>query len=309
MTRADRIKRDLAKARRVLKKVRPKWRRRVGVVDVGVGLKLVDGGATEAVAIHVYVSAKVEPAALRPNQRFPKEVGGVLVDVIQATGRRSQGAAIQSGQHVVANDPTSIDFGTIGLVLRRQNDPTNWFLTCGHLAPPAVAMFLHESSGGVGVPTIGSVPRNTATRINRRLNPRHDWAAIRSAVDPGLVRGGFQGAPRPYQVESAQIGDPVFRVSGTGQKVVGLVTGLEVPIDIGGDDNVAMIQVAAPLGQPPFSNPGDSGAMLLRDAGAGTDLIGVIFAIFYGPGNANLASAAGGLDEIDDELQIDFANT
>jgi hypothetical protein len=305
MSRNRNLKAGLHKARRVLKRVAPNWRRRAGVVELGVGLKLTGGRATTAPAIHIYVKSKIDESELRRNQVFPKKIEGVLVDVIAVTGRRhNSNGPISSGLHIVADDANSQDYGTLGLVFRRVGDAQNiWFLTCAHVAPMGRNMYV------VGDPQeIGKAPRNTNSQINGRLTPLLDWAAIQSAIiNPKSIALGIIGANGPYNVGTAKEGDEVFRVTTSNSIVQGRVTALGVPIDLqgGGNPTVGAIQVG-PLGTSPFSGPGDSGTMLLRHNGTGTDLVGVIFGEWFDANGNPVASAASAFDRIQPELNVDF---
>jgi hypothetical protein len=294
---------QLARAKRALKKVRPGWRRRKGVVGLGVGIKVSQGQSAERVAIQVYVAAKLGEDALRENQVFPQSVGGVPVDVVPVTGRHIGNGSTQSGQRLFAQS-TPGNQGTLGLVLRRLGNADSWFLTCAHLAPAGQNMFRVGLASRIGV----ALP-NTAAQINRRLTPRLDWAAIQAADPaPAPMVMGVAGAARPYGLGTVDIGDEVFRTDAGGAHVRGRVTGLEVPIDLGGNPLVAAIQVAA-IGAGPFTQPGDSGAMLLKRNGSGTDFVGLLFAEFLDNHGNHEASAACGFDEIDAELQTDYPNT
>lgn len=75
----------LAQAEYVLNQIRDEWLARPGVTAVGLGFKWRHGLMTEEVAIRVHVVRKKAPTELSDLERFPKEVQGVPVDVVEAT--------------------------------------------------------------------------------------------------------------------------------------------------------------------------------------------------------------------------------
>jgi hypothetical protein len=54
-----------------------------GVVDVGVGIKEVDGGLTQQIAFRVYVEAKQPESALEADEIVPKSIRGFPTDVLE----------------------------------------------------------------------------------------------------------------------------------------------------------------------------------------------------------------------------------
>jgi hypothetical protein len=296
------IQAGLAKARRVLARVRPKWLRRRGVVDVGLGFRLKGGRSTGEVALLVYVEAKIAKHVLNRGQEFPRQLSGVVVDVISIDGQRTA-ATVGSGTPVAAGSPTNPNAGTIGAAVRRLGDEFVYVLTCAHIAPANTDMFELNSDS-----VIGRVPQNNAMRVNRRDTARLDWAAIRALpeIDTSL---GIEGAPRPYQAATAELNDDVYRITTAGETIRGRVVSTSRPINLGDEIKVDAIHVE-PVDAPVFSIGGDSGCLLLRKNGGtgGTNLIGVIYGIFLHNGS-NIGSAACKFDQIQPELKIDFANT
>lgn len=76
---------DLDAAIAELNKVREAWLKRPGVTAVDVGYRMKDGKLTDEVAIRVHVERKLPPEALEEHELFPETLGGVDVDVIEAT--------------------------------------------------------------------------------------------------------------------------------------------------------------------------------------------------------------------------------
>jgi hypothetical protein len=75
----------MAHAEAVLQQVRDSWLRRPGVTAVDLGFRWRDGEITDELALRVHVVRKRPWAELHEWERFPKEVAGIPVDVIEAT--------------------------------------------------------------------------------------------------------------------------------------------------------------------------------------------------------------------------------
>src|SRR5881628_1042764 len=52
-----------------------------GVVHVSVGLKQINGTATDEIVIRVYVTEKKAPNDIPPSERIPKRIQGIATDV------------------------------------------------------------------------------------------------------------------------------------------------------------------------------------------------------------------------------------
>lgn len=74
---------QVERARKILTQVRSRWLARPGVTGLDVGLRERDGTLRDEIAIRVYVIAKRPRDCLHPEERFPNEIEGVPVDVIE----------------------------------------------------------------------------------------------------------------------------------------------------------------------------------------------------------------------------------
>lgn len=76
---------DMERAEAALAKVREAWLAREGVTAVDLGFKWSQGQMSGQIAVRVHVSHKKPASALTDAERFPEEIDGVPVDVIEAT--------------------------------------------------------------------------------------------------------------------------------------------------------------------------------------------------------------------------------
>ncbi len=76
---------DIAKAERILESVRDEWLDRPGVVAVDLGFKWTKGEMTTELSIRVHVVEKKPASQLSDEEIFPEEIGGIVVDVIEAS--------------------------------------------------------------------------------------------------------------------------------------------------------------------------------------------------------------------------------
>ncbi|MCA9921568.1 MAG: hypothetical protein KC421_04305, partial [Anaerolineales bacterium] len=72
-------------AQSVLQKVQKEWLQRPGVTAVDLGFKWKDGQMTDQLAIRVHVNKKRPLPEIAEADRFPDEVEGISIDVIEAT--------------------------------------------------------------------------------------------------------------------------------------------------------------------------------------------------------------------------------
>ncbi|RMG93300.1 MAG: hypothetical protein D6706_15495, partial [Chloroflexi bacterium] len=76
---------EMAHAQAVLNSVRSLWLQRPGVTAIDLGFKWSKGEMTGKLAIRVHVERKRPLEELDEDERFPEEIDGVPVDVIEAT--------------------------------------------------------------------------------------------------------------------------------------------------------------------------------------------------------------------------------
>jgi hypothetical protein len=76
---------DIVKAEKILNSVRDEWLQRPGVVAIDIGFKWIRGEMTSELAIRVHVVEKKPPSRLTDEDIFPESIGGIEVDVIEAS--------------------------------------------------------------------------------------------------------------------------------------------------------------------------------------------------------------------------------
>lgn len=112
-----------------------------GVVHVSVGLKQINGTATDEFSIRVYVAEKKEPASIPPSERIPKSIEGIPTDVNQVkvvdphedTARYrpiTGGIQITNG---VVRPSGGIALGTLGCLATDNTDAKTVLLTNFHV--------------------------------------------------------------------------------------------------------------------------------------------------------------------------------
>jgi hypothetical protein len=142
---------EMEKAQEVLEAVRDEWLQRPGVTAVDLGFKWSQGEMTNRLAIRVHVARKKASWELAAGELFPKEVDGVLVDVIEATyapqtvvdtrlesavdGRQRRFETVPLGVSIGSRFTTA---GTLGALVLDQDSGeqmilSNWHVLAGRL--------------------------------------------------------------------------------------------------------------------------------------------------------------------------------
>jgi hypothetical protein len=106
----------------------------LNLVGIGYGTKETGERLTGDMAVRVYVARKIEKSRLSPTELIPSSIDGVLTDVI-AIGRPRfhSGAALlgESISHVRGGA------GSIGCLVKKQNDESWYLLSACHVLAPA----------------------------------------------------------------------------------------------------------------------------------------------------------------------------
>jgi hypothetical protein len=76
---------EFERAKREFDRMKDAWLARESVTGMDIGFKMEGGQQTTRLAIRVYVREKLPLDQVPPRERFPEEVGGVPVDVIEGT--------------------------------------------------------------------------------------------------------------------------------------------------------------------------------------------------------------------------------
>ena len=253
-----------------------------GVVDVGVGLKEVDGELTPQMAFRVYVEEKLPEDQLPPEALVPDEVGGFRTDVIRRydripiTGFNDEDDWRNYDRKVggtrIGNDKDGGGTGTLGCFARRDSDGAIVMLSNHHV------LF----SGGAAV----------GAKVGQ---PDHDESCCCTCNEIGEVVAGDEaldcaiaklnnGVPFVTKIRKIRRADGTVEltgnIAGTGVAIasdevwkVGARTGLTRGI-VEQTIPELVIRTIAPFQRMAYY--GDSGSVVVDIAG---DVVGLLYAI------------------------------
>ncbi len=301
---------DVERAAAVLEKYREPLLRRKGVTGVGVGLRhrrkpgASRGAAAEAgpdlparefettseVCIVVNVARKIPAAELSKLRALPLELDGVPIDVQQGTFEASQ-ASDPASRYVdpvvagagIAAEATPGNFGTLGLVVRAGGAPH--YLTAGHLIPAGAAAVVVQPPGGGAIPPGGTRAIGRSSPITRSVGGLLDCVLI----EPDAARpfaGGLPVSPpltgplviRPGEGQvTLLLGEPVEKLGAVTGRTTGVVVGINKSFRSSSGVTYRNQFTVRSTDGTPFSQPGDSGAVVIRRlAGGGAEVVGVL---------------------------------
>jgi hypothetical protein len=141
-----------------------------GVIHVSVGLKQVNGTATDEFCIRVYVAEKKEPSAIPPAERIPKSIQGVPTDVnqvkvVNAHEDSAKYRPITGGIEITNNVVDvngKISVGTLGCLATDNSDGKTVMVTNFHvIGGTAGVTVLQPATAAADV--IGTVKRGQIT--------------------------------------------------------------------------------------------------------------------------------------------------
>jgi hypothetical protein len=137
-----------------------RYRRRVGVVVVDVGFRWVAGEMTDELAIRFHVREKLAILPLR--QRFPREVEGFTVDVIQARpAQLCESAAVISARRTAMPLAGGHQcggagrVGTVGMLVRKTTK--RYFISARHVLTGALGTAVTHPGNGADAATVGTI--------------------------------------------------------------------------------------------------------------------------------------------------------
>jgi len=278
-----------------------------GVTAVDVGYKEVGGQLTDQVAIRVHVAQKTD--SIPDDQRVPGEIEGAVTDVLErryepqvlaqqvatvtpladTTHYAALEGGISMGPSRVVNG--SIFAGTLGAIVIDNATNQHAALTNFHVA--CVDSTFHNGDRMVQPSRIdtGVVPADEfGSLVRETLSANVDGAVISidagrqsqcQIADIGLVRG----------TAVATLGMAVRKRGRTTLLTYGSVDGLASSVNIDYGDGIGVrtltnqISIAADTSRNPlFSDHGDSGSVIVNDAGF---VVGLLFA---GAGTSTVAN-------------------
>jgi hypothetical protein len=272
---------------------------------MAVGYKIKNGKLTADIGIIAFVTRKYDKAKLHANkiEELPKEIDGYPTDIIE----------IPDGFKLRADDSRYRPFaggvatinskmggtGTLGLVVRKNNDPFDkmYGITNNHIGANEDIEGMNPSSAKKGDFWIqpgtyggGSAPSDVIAKLDSwsKIKPRAPGKANYYDVAIGEITESVKQYAKLYEIkdigsveniEDLNIGDEVMKRGRATLKTVGIVAAKlaypeMIPIDFGGytcDFTDQAIIVGDPPASP-FSQNGDSGSIIISaDKDPGTN--------------------------------------
>ena len=185
----------LARAKRLV-------RRYPGVIGVDWGYVYEDGVRTGKIGIRYHVPRKLPLRKVLTEDRLPKEIDGIRVDVLEGGFKPhradpfSQAAVLQPGLSI-GNVPRQSD-GTLGLFAKDRQDGalcilSNWHVLCGGSAARA-----GDTISQPGPLFLGPNPARQIAELRRWVSPERQYdaaiAVLLSGIqtDDSLLEGGVK---------------------------------------------------------------------------------------------------------------------
>lgn len=284
---------EMAHAMTVLEQVRPNWLLRPGVTAVDLGFKWSEGAMTGRLAIRVHVAQKKPLAELSETDMFPKEVEGVLVDVIEAQygvqqihpGEEAQLESAQPGRNRrfdeipagVSIGSPNVSAGTLGAKVVDEATGTEMILSNWHI-------LVGDPDAEIGLPTWqpgrldGGNGGDAFATLTRWVLGPFDAAVATVDGSRGVLAETFEGR-RLAAAGQPQLGMRVWKSGRTTGLTEGMIDGIRmsVPLNYGRAGTVVIREVfrIVPLpgaGNIEVSLGGDSGSVWATEEGLAVGL-------------------------------------
>ncbi len=266
----------------VLRQVRESWMERAGVTAVDLGFKWSDGQMTDQLAIRVHVNKKLPLLEIAEEDRFPKEVEGVPVDVIEATygvqelpNPESQLEFAVDGRHRRFDDiPIGVSIGspntTAGTLGAKVFDEetgqamilSNWHILVGAL-PAVTGTPIWQPGAADG----GRSDNNIFAELARFILGPYDAAVAKLTGSRPVKSETLEGTPIE-DVTSPQLGMRVWKSGRTTGLTQGFIDGINMTLSMNyGAAGVRtlrdVLRIIPVPGSPPteISAGGDSGSV------------------------------------------------
>jgi endonuclease G len=284
----------VAKAIQRMDGLRREWLGRPGVTAVDVGYRIKNGRLTDELALRAHVERKLPVQAVPKQERFnvkgkpPKTIGGVPVDVIEATyvpsqqpadvvvelddvDRTARSATLAGGISVGGR---RTGYGTLGAIVWDRRDCSVNILSNWHILANDLAATPGEPIYQPGV-SDGGTRLDVVAQLNRsRLNQDMDAALARLNGSRPFTRD-IVGLSPVAGIVAPRVGMRVIMSGRTSGVTEGIIDALGFEPKLVYDNNVrnnfyGQIHIH-PLPPWPntdyeFSQPGDSGAVVLDAA-------------------------------------------
>jgi len=205
-----------------------------GVRAVDYGYAYEDGKRTARASVRFHMNRKQRLSQLTPDQKLPKTIEGVEVDVL-ATGYIPHSGAARASQQLLqpglsVGNLNLKTTGTLGalvqdLATRNLCILSNWHVLCG--GPEAA---VGDGISQPGPMDLGSNPAREVAKLERwlRLSEQYDAALARVAAEIASSSQLFDTTVTPLATAAPSLGMPVFKsgaVSGVTHAIVDGVGG------------------------------------------------------------------------------------
>ncbi len=275
---------EMAKAEQALESVRDEWLEREGVTAVDLGFKWSSGEMTGQLSIRVHVAKKKDKVDLSDAEIFPEEVGGVPVDVIEATyapqalvdvkpeaaveGRGGRYEVVPIGVSIGCKYSTA---GTLGAKVIDQDTGDEMILSNWHVLAGRHDVEAGLSTWQPGWIDGGTREENTIAELSRWVLGPYDAAVARLTgdrpVQPTTVEGRAIDDMTP-----PRLGMMVWKSGRSTGLTEGFIDGvkMKVPLSYGQAgvhtlEEVVRIVPRPGTGMGEISTGGDSGSVWVDD--------------------------------------------
>jgi hypothetical protein len=255
-------------------------RRYPGVIGVDWGYVYEDGVRTGEIGIRYHVPRKLPLRKIPTEDRLPKEIERVRVDVLEGgfiphrADPFSAAAVLQPGLSI-GNVPRQSD-GTLGLFAKDRRDGTlcvlsNWHVLCGGLAARAGDMISQP-----GPLFSGPNPARQIAELRRWVSPERQYDAAIAGILPGIQRNDalLDGGVTIAGASEPQVGMHVVKCGAASIFTHALVDAIhgsyQVPYQAFGESTRWMLGIRlvpdANFQDRHVSLPGDSGSIWIEAA-------------------------------------------
>ncbi len=249
---------------------------RENVVGVGIGERYIGNRPTGELAIKVHVVAKVPASQLDARVLLPDRIGTIDVDV-EAVGRIELRARTDRARPAVGGISVGhfrITAGTFGCLVRVGGQAH--ILSNNHV-------LADQNRGQRGDPILQPGPADGGQPGQDEIARLADWAPVHedgvtaNHIDAGLALPHDAGDVGPEILDTdgprgagrTQINQPVLKSGRTSGLTRGVVTDVDFTLRIPFGSGVALFAEQVAMkgvgGQVPFSEPGDSGSVILDE--------------------------------------------
>lgn len=255
-------------AYRVIRRAMPGLLRRAGVVGVDLGIKRQAGRLVPGPSICIHVECKLPDAQLHPRRRFPDQIGGFPVDVVESRFRVGASCLAAGAPNRARRNPLvggcsigrfgETDFGTLGLVVDDSSKHRGG-LTCAHVCAAGDNVRQPHRSG----PSVGTVALD-------QLDEEIDAAFVSFNGDRPAqpsVLGAGPIASTPFEIDRATLPVPVALVGACSGKSLGMVVSVDFEGTLEYPEGPRFVRGQLriePSAAGSFARGGDSGGAVVR---------------------------------------------